>query len=150
MTHYCTHPVASPKQPFEPRSEALDHDEIVDVSFLCGPTMTMQPGTPLPVAVSAAVWDAAADIPFRQLRNTTTERRLRAVVSRAVAAFERARTCLGHKFLHAMLSGFAVDFVVSLPCRSGDRSHIFLRLHCGPNEHGEIVVTLALPEELQP
>ena len=148
MTRYYTQPVSSPKQPFSPRGAAFDDDLIVDVSEFSGSEMSCPSSPPIPVAVTAAVWDAAEEIPFREICDTTLEDRLEAIVKKAGLALSRARASLCGDFENALAGGLAMDFAVGLGRRSGDPEYGFLRVHCGPTEDGELVATIGLPEEL--
>jgi hypothetical protein len=143
---YCTRPVATPKAPYSNRTEALATGSLLDLGELRTAASDRILG--LPCAVSADLWERVREIPFAQLRTTDCERRLAHLIERAERALLRVRRELAEAFGGAAAFGFVLDFSVALPRCARDPRYGFARMHCGPDETGEICVTLAEVGEL--
>ena len=139
----CTTPRPAPKPPFPSREEALAQGELVEIGDIDGPL-----GLLLPCALSQRLLDQTEEIPFAQIGQVTADDRLRRLLHRASRALERACGHYGRDAMGAMLHGFVLDFAVSLPRRAGDPGDRFARMHCGPDEYGDLVLTLGLSGEL--
>lgn len=144
--NYQTQPVPSPKSPYPSRAEALQSGQLFDLAEL-GFELPRLPGGAMAWGITGRLLDRAARIPLARLRSTTREARVRDLMGRAERALRRVRELYGEAFAAALLHGFCMDFAAHLPERSADPQYAFVRLHCGPDEDGEIVVTLGEVEE---
>jgi hypothetical protein len=97
------------------------------------------------IALTPALWDAIASIPFAQLGRVRFEERLRAVVRSARTALERALK----EGADPAPPGVALDFAAALPSRAESRRHRQLRLHLEIGADALLRVTLGLPHELE-
>ena len=102
-------------------------------------------GAPERIALTPALWDAVASIPFALLGQVRFEERLRAVVRSARAALERALKAGAEP----SPPGVALDFAAALPSRADNRRLRPLRLHLEIGADGLLRVTLGLPHELE-
>jgi len=141
-----TRPALSPKSPYPCRAEALRSGELLDLEEfeLSSPQL---PGAAMPWAISEGLLELVEEVPFALKGTADPHQRLLRLVARAGAALERARQGFGIHFVGALMSGFVLDFVAELPCRASDPHYRFVRLHCGPDEDGEIAATLVRLEE---
>ncbi len=141
--HYHTTPVPTPKPATPSREDALASGELIDVVELESPSPL-----PLPGALSDALLERIEQVPFADRARASSETRLTGVLCGAKAAFRRAEDHFGIRFAQALFHGFVIDFSARLPIRSDERAYSFVRMHCGPDETGEVVITLALPHEI--
>ena len=97
------------------------------------------------IALTPALWDAIASIPFAELGRVRFEDRLRAVVRSARTALERALKAGADP----APPGVALDFAAALPSRAENRKYRRLRLHLEVGADALPRVTLGLPYELE-
>src|SRR5687767_13184264 len=128
------------------RAERIEREELIEVAEWAEMRGLATP-LPFPAALTRALWDIAAALPFQAARSSSVDERIQSVLQAAERALIRVT--------EPPLSldpevGFVATFAVALPCRSTDPRCRPLQLACGPDETGEIVLTIGLAEELKP
>lgn len=128
------------------RAERIEREELIDVVEWAQLRGLSSP-LPFPAAFTRTLWDLAAALPFGSVGALSVDQRIRGVLRAAERALVRAT--------EPPLSldpevGFVATFGVALPCRSTDPRWRPLHLLCGPDESGEIALTIGLAEELKP
>jgi len=142
MQHYTT-PVTTPKPAISSREDAIADGQLIDVLELDGHGQL-----PLPSALSSDLLDRVEQIAFSDRSSQTPESRLAEILRGAKAALRRAEDHFAANFPRALLHGFVVDFSARIRSRSDEPRYGFVRMHCGPDETGEVVLTLGLPSEI--
>ncbi len=128
------------------RAERIEREELIDVA-----EWAELRGLPLrfhfPTALTCALWDLVTALPFcAAARTTSVDERIRAVLDAAERALIRAtEPPLGLD----PEAGFVATFGVSLPSRSTEPRWRPLQLLCGPDETGEIVLTIGVANEFK-
>ncbi len=128
------------------RAERIELEELIDVAEWAELRGEPTP-FPFPTALTRTLWDLAAAPPFHAARPGSADQRIRAVLRAAARALIRATEpplCLDPE------AGLTATFGAVLPSRSCARRWRALHLTCGPDESGEIVLTIGLAEELKP
>jgi hypothetical protein len=128
------------------RAERIECEELIDVEEWAELRGLPYP-FPFRTALTRALWDLATALPFHVAPTSSADQRIRVVLEAAERAVVRAT--------EPPLSldpgaGFIATFSVALPGHSTDPHWRPLQLLCGPDESGEIVVTVGLSEELKP
>jgi len=139
---YYTSPEPNPKPAVPAREDALDLGRLIDLDELLG-----RYRLPLPAALTDSLLDLIEEVPFSEVGSSSEGERLERVVNGAGKALERAEAHYGRHFAAALRHGFVLDFSVPLRARSCEKPYRFVRMHCGPDDLGEVVITLALPVE---
>jgi hypothetical protein len=146
IMNFYPRPIPSPKPARESRSQALFSGELHDLADLDVPLAGS--AAALPWAISERLLQQVEEVPFGAAGTDPARQRLLRLGARAADALERARDHYGSHFGGALGHGFILDFPVELPCRMTDPHYRFVRLHCGPDEDGEIAATLGRVDEL--
>lgn len=128
------------------RAERIEREELIDVAEwaeLRGVTASL----PFSAALTRALWDVAATLPFQAAGSTSLDTRIETVLDAARHALIRAT--------EPPLSldpdaGFVVTFGAALPGRSSEPRWRPMRLLCERDAIGEIVLTIGLAEEIKP
>jgi hypothetical protein len=128
------------------RAERIECEELIDVVEWAEVRGLASP-FPFPTALTRALWDIAAALPFHAVGSTSVDERIHAVLQAAERALMRATE---PPLDLDPESGFVATFGVALPSRSSDPRWRSLHLLCGPDETGVIVLTIGLAEELKP
>ena len=128
------------------RAERIECEELIDVAEWAELRGLPSP-LPFPAAVTRALWDVAAALPFHAARSSSVDERIQAVLQAAERALIRATE---PPLALEPEVGFVTTFGVALPCRSTDPRWRPLQLACGPDETGEIVLTIGLANEFKP
>jgi hypothetical protein len=126
------------------RAERIEREELIDVAEWAVSREGV-PSLPFPAAVTRALWDLTVAVPFRLVHSVTGDDRVRDVLKAALQALQRSTEpllCLDPQ------QGFTTSFGVFLPGRCGPRWRP-LRLVCGPDEVGQIVLTIGLVDEFK-
>ena len=97
---------------------------------------------PCPTALTADLWDLTLELPFGQVGEHHAQQRLLDVLAAATRALRHALRSR-HPDPHEPL---AVSFAAPLPSRSSDPKWRPLELTRGPDETGEIAMTIALAD----
>jgi hypothetical protein len=108
------------------RSQAIEDGVLIDVS-----EMGQEAGFKWPVAITAGVWALVNDIPPRHRGLQDPDGRLWDVLWMASWAARRG----GDQTLYRLI------------LHHGRQTYATLKLHAGPGDHGEPVITIMLPEE---
>jgi hypothetical protein len=142
MQHH-TRPIPHPKPAVPSRDAALEEETLIELDARVAGTVL-----PMPAALTEALLDLVEQLPFRAPPSAVPATRMAGLLRGAAAALQRAREHYGAHFGGALMHGFIIDFCAELPRRSTEPRYPFVRLHCGPDEHSEIVATLGLPAEI--
>ena len=127
------------------RAERIEREELIDVEEWAELRGVASP-LPFAAALTRDLWDLAATLPFRAAGTTSTDARVSAVLHAAAAVLRLATEpplCFEPEL------GFTASFGASLPSRSCAPRWRPLRLLCGPDESGEIVLTIGLADEIK-
>jgi hypothetical protein len=128
------------------RTERIEREELIDVAEWAEP-LGLPLTLPFPTALTRALWDAVASLPFREAHASSMGERIRRVLHAAERALIRAtEPPLGLD----PEAGFLATFGVALQCRSTEPRWRPLHLLCDRDESGEIVLTIGLVEEGKP
>ncbi len=142
MPHHTT-PVSCSGPAVASRGAALSDGRLSELRTLTGASFL-----PLECAVSAGLLEAIGQSDAPDPGGHTVRRRLGSVVAGADRALRRAQTHLGARFWQARSRGFVVDFPAQAQLEMLAADSRFVRVHYGPDERGESVITLSLPGEL--
>ena len=142
MSHH-TRPIPSSKPAVPCRAWALADGSLVALDELAPDRATIGQ---LPGALGAELLDLVESLPTRGHDDTAD--RLARLLRAATRALGRAREHFGPKLVAAAMHGFVMDFCVDLPRRTTEPRYRFVRLHCGPDDRGDLALTLGLPTEL--
>ena len=128
------------------RAERIEREELIDVAEWAE-LRGLPPPLPLPAALTRALWDFAAALPFHAAGSSSMDERIQIVLQAAERALIRATE---PPIAFDPAAGFVVSFGASLPGRSSEPRWRPMQLLCGCDESGEIVLTIGLAEEGKP
>jgi hypothetical protein len=124
------------------RAERIEAEELIDVqewAEVRGRAVSLA----MPMGVSRDLWDVIETLPFGVVGERHVDERVEALLSAAGRALQRAR--VESPWLDPG-EFFSVSFAAPLPGRSSDAKWRACCVVCGPDETGEVVLTIGLAE----